>query len=925
MTDSATLAQPIDWAYEYKNQTARWVNKCAELQQSAVDYTMAGMPMTGSRRPGVKVPYGKRDNAGHGIHQPITNPKTARKLWGPGGIFEGCNVLGIMGMGLTTAVDLDCKPGRPDGRATLRSMEQEHPDEPLPRNVVSLTPTGGNHIFMGDMPAVQGTKDGIFPGIDLIKSNNLEPSHHVLLPPSVTFEHVDDRGRRTHNGEYTWISPFAEFPLPQAPDWFINECLAKRRPSNDSNVASINPNRPDWANGGGRGSEGVTGADTIAPWAINDLRTLLSFIPVEDSEAVPYDAWFKAIAAVKHQFTVVQDGALEQEAIAALDEWSSRDKQRYNQDNVLHKWNSTTRDAEPGHVVTMGTLVDLAKKHGYDARCRFIDNNSEDQIEERGKPRVILDEWQLTRSLDGIERHLAPCHKIFTRGGLLTTIAVGNEKRPTHTVRTTGVHLDEAIGQRMTIYIPKDVNGETQMVATPAGRTKASALLMGRIGQWKHLPPLLGISSLPIIRPDGTYTTNRGYDQSTGLYIGSAAPDNIQVPANPTVEDARLALEVLKEPWQYYKLSNSGLAGLVSTMIRPLVKSMVVNTPALLLTAGNSGAGKSYAGTTIVAFGTGSIKGASKFRICSNEEENSKSLLACAMESAEYILSDNLKVGDEINSPSIAEYISEGTFGGRVLGASMNSTVPSDGQLMVTGNGISVRGDLANRFLDVVIHSGPVSSIHETFPWAPYDYVIDNRRRLVEAVIILVRAYVLAASPKVAKPSRFKDWDNWVRGPMVLASEGTMDPYQCIEESMARDEEEFDMVRAMTALVALMGIDNPFGAKDVRVAWSSMTRARIMNETMANEYREHCNQLQMFVVTNTRKFSDKSQYQESDITDVHVGSVMKAFSGRVTTLMECPRQGPMGSGDARGCPLALKIVRTTDTHKKCNIYTIREA
>jgi hypothetical protein len=73
-------------------------------------------------------------------------------------------------------------------------------------------------------------------------------------------------------------------------------------------------------------------------------------------------------------------------------------------------------------------------------------------------------------------------------------------------------------------------------------------------GEWA-LPPLTGISTAPILTPDGTIRTAEGYDQATGLWCASVQA--LQILEHPTRLQAEAALRVLRETFWTFPFADA--------------------------------------------------------------------------------------------------------------------------------------------------------------------------------------------------------------------------------------------------------------------------------------------------------------------------------------------------------------------------------
>jgi hypothetical protein len=109
-------------------------------------------------------------------------------------------------------IDVDMKEGK-DGQATLDALAKQ--GRVLPPSPISLTPSGGRHLFFRAIPGirnvVQITKSGrgLGAGLDVRADGGC-----VVAPPSELVK-CDAHGA----GSYRWLIPPLTADFPRLPDW----------------------------------------------------------------------------------------------------------------------------------------------------------------------------------------------------------------------------------------------------------------------------------------------------------------------------------------------------------------------------------------------------------------------------------------------------------------------------------------------------------------------------------------------------------------------------------------------------------------------------------------------------------------------------------------------------------------------------------
>ena len=208
-------------------------------------------------------------------------------------------------------LDVDCGENK-DGEAELAKLLAEH--GPLPETLEVRTPRGGRHIYFRH-PGVKAPSrtNHPLPALDVRGDGG-----YVLIPPS-----------KVGDVEYSYLTRHS--PV-ECPAWLLK--LLLERPAVSSKVPADNAFKSQYQ--------------------ANDeskVKEALRAIPSDN-----YDTWTKVGMALHAEFS---NGA----GLALWDEWSRTCPGKYNGNRVEKKW-ATFGNYSAGRI-TIGTLFDLAKNHGW--------------------------------------------------------------------------------------------------------------------------------------------------------------------------------------------------------------------------------------------------------------------------------------------------------------------------------------------------------------------------------------------------------------------------------------------------------------------------------------------------------------------------------------------------------------------------------
>jgi putative DNA primase/helicase len=133
----------------------------------------------------------------------------------------------------------------------------------------------------------------------------------------------------------------------------------------------------------------------------------------------------------------------------------------------------------------------------------------------------------------------------------------------------------------------------------------------------------------------------------------------------------------------------------------------------------------------------------------------------------------------------------------RVLGKSKNVTVPNMATYFATGNNLRLIGDMPRRAIVGRLDSGVERPEDREFITEdPIDTLERERARYVVAALTVLRAFIVAGSPKPARPlGSFEEWSGLVRDTLTWV--GEPDPLH----TMARVREQDPHREALTAVL----------------------------------------------------------------------------------------------------------------------------
>ena len=314
------------------------------------------------------------------------------------------------------------------------------------------------------------------------------------------------------------------------------------------------------------------------------------------------------------------------------------------------------------------------------------------------------------------------------------------------------------------------LNISTFLRPSPSGwrRTDCTHFIAATLlqkGEW-DLPILDGIAKSPTIRQDGSILEREGYDHRSGLVVRLKQPFP-PILRKPTKEDASSALELLRRPVRAVEFRGEVDCDVfVAAVLTGILRHTLDIAPMFMFSASVAGAGKTIMARAVAEIVTGNS--GTMLTLTASEAENEKRLDAGLLKGDRVIIFDNCAQALEGNA--LCQVITHPSRDARVLGESRNENVSTKALLIATGNNLSARGDMAKRAL--LSYNEPKTERPENrhFDFDLLAEVRAQRPELVVAALTIVQAYAAAGRPPInVKPTRFPQWDQLVRQPLIWA------------------------------------------------------------------------------------------------------------------------------------------------------------
>jgi hypothetical protein len=386
----------------------------------------------------------------------------------------------------------------------------------------------------------------------------------------------------------------------------------------------------------------------------------------------------------------------------------------------------------------------------------------------------------------------------YDRGGVLVKLVrpsdggppIARELKPNNVIVEAHRHCQP-------VKFKKD--GERVEITLPI----PAAQMLLDLHEW-DLPPLAGVTTAPLLDPDGSILSTSGYTRSHAMWCEPVP--HLIVPARPTQADATEALLRIRKAFCTFPFAGSPLvprgpikvvdiskppaaaesvciAALTTACCRPslwLAPGLLVVAPEV--SGAGSGKGLLVRAICTIAYG----HPPSAFTPGHDKQELDKRLVSALIEAGSSIFLDNVN-STALRSDTLASVLTERPSHVRIMGRSQNVPLNSSAFIAVTGNGLSVSEDLARRFIELALD--PQCEDPEARPFAPgfLNDIATQRVELLAAALTIWRfgrqnAHSLIRGLPFGS---FEIWTEWVRDPLLTL--GCRDPVEQVQVAKAND------------------------------------------------------------------------------------------------------------------------------------------
>ena len=308
------------------------------------------------------------------------------------------------------------------------------------------------------------------------------------------------------------------------------------------------------------------------------------------------------------------------------------------------------------------------------------------------------------------------------------------------------------------------------------------------LGNQRRLKPLVGVITAPTLRADGSLLNKAGYDLKTEL-IYEPVGNVLDIPMYPSRGQALQAIQELWKPFENFPFCGPvDRAVHLAALLTAAVRSSMTVAPGFAYDAPTQGSGKTLLARCVGVLLSGTEPSVWPHTAGRDDEEIRKRIFTVLRSGARVLIWDNV-VG-AFDSPSMASCMTSPMLTDRVLGQSISSTVPNRMMLILTGNNLTLQGEMPRRVLVCRIDPAVERPFSRHFELEPFGYCRANRQKMIAAALTLIRAYLThgVATALNGRLASFEDWDECVRHSVSYANELMPDTFGDVMDSIVANQ-----------------------------------------------------------------------------------------------------------------------------------------
>lgn len=644
---------------------------------------------------------------------------------------------------------------------------------------------------------------------------------------------------------------------------------------------------------------------------LQEVEKALEVIQTKTNYMEDFHEWIKIGMSLKR---MAGKNKKIEERLRKIYENASRKSPKWNEEKDSHRWNGFGEYAPGG--VTFRHVFHLARENGYVDTYTIkqeLRQEYKDEETQRYKFHYVPGE-PLTpivkRATASVSESSPP--SMFNKNRQAICLNYDNDGIPTTEVATRA-YAAEILRKNINVYeIKRSRQGDYESPIDPVKVPELVNLFLEQ-NAGVSFPPLNIVSGIPFLTEEGEVVSSPGYFSKQGIYYIDTGIRIDKVTGSDA--DLERAFELLNRVYQTFPFVhfNTELSASIAYLVSTFVTHFVDSSPAFIFSASRGSEGKTLLSIapSLVHYGKAGMNLSALPPTGDNQKigqtpELGKTIFSMLSKGVPFCVLDNLPTGINLQSESLAKAITSDYYEERKMYTQTMLSIKASAIWAVNGINVSVKNDLATRFLQINLDSKMEHpeqrsfSLNETFE----QVVLNSRAGIIWSCLTILKNWldkdpeeresIVAGLPS----SRFSKWDSVVRGAILNA--GWEDPYEANKNTFSVDTHTNDNITMCLHCIKLFDEGRGYTVRDI-------IDTVVDASSGATEWGE-----------DSTKFTYQQVESAKALLDIWADGDVRRLSPRKLLNNWFHHQSPLIHSTREG---VVKITKTTDPSSNLAVFT----
>jgi hypothetical protein len=417
-------------------------------------------------------------------------------------------------------------------------------------------------------------------------------------------------------------------------------------------------------------------------------------------------------------------------------------------------WREFREHYEPGCYAPKTKRSRTSQQEGEGSpRSRWV--ATERTTSETGRKPIIVTNEHLGDLARTVQTYLTEANtppKLFWHGGRLARVREPEETGKPPTIEDLSHAAMRSRICEVCEFYKIDAKGN-EIACHPATELIETLMILDT---WK-IPVIERITTIPILRPDGSIVETTGYDEVTKSYYYPLRPIPA-IPANPTRDEMHESITLIRDILGEFPYADeASFANAIALALTPILRLSLDSVPLALISANKQGTGKSFLTNVLMYMSMG--RWPATTNAPTTEEEWGKKLTSMISGGDPVIVFDNVKI--KLESSALENALTSQNWTDRILGQSRTGSWPQRATWIANGNNLTTGDETIRRCYMISLMANDARPWeNRTFKYDLKTWLPEHFGEVVRALLIIIRAWYQAGKP-ITLGRRIGGFEQW--------------------------------------------------------------------------------------------------------------------------------------------------------------------